>query len=80
MLDSEQAKAALLEELPGVEVAAQAELDNLFLFRIVWPSSEEADYDPFFSVDMDTGEVAEFSIMTDADPVRVAAAFNSEGR
>lgn len=75
MLTDEQAQDALLEELPGVEVAAKARFKDLYLFRIVWPSSDEADYDPFFSVNVETGEVAEFSIMTDGDPTEIAAAF-----
>lgn len=82
MLTDTQAKAALLEELPGIEVAAQARFHDLYLFRVVYPSSEEANYDPFFSVHMESGEVSEFSVMTDGDPLEIAAAFNdnSEGR
>lgn len=75
MLTDEQATEVLLVELPGIEVAAHAHFKELHLFRVVWPSSEEADYDPFFSVHAETGEVSEFSIMTDGDPSEIAAAF-----
>lgn len=82
MLTDTQAKAALQEELPGIEVAAQARYNDLYLFRVVFPSREEANYDPFFSVHMESGEVSEFSVLTDGDITEIAAAFNdnSEGR
>lgn len=75
MLTEDQARAAIDEALPGVEVAAQAQYRDLYLFRVVYPSREEADYDPFFSVDGETGEVSDFSVMHDGDISEIAAAF-----
>lgn len=46
-----------------------------FLARVNLNSAEEANYDPFFMVNANTGEVQEFSIMTDGDPLEIATAF-----
>lgn len=46
-----------------------------FLARVKLNSAEEANFDPFFMVNANTGEVQEFSIMTDGDPLEIAAAF-----
>ena len=78
MLTDTQATAALQAELPGLEIAAHALYNNLHLFRVVFPSESEGDFDPFFSVDSDTGEVQEFSVLTDGDISEVVAAFASQ--
>lgn len=77
MLTDIEAAGALLEELPGVEIAAHARYQDLHLFRVVFPSEFEADYDPFFSVNVDTGEVNEFSVLEDGDISEIAAAFEN---
>lgn len=75
MLTEIEAEAALQVELPGIEVAARTRYRDLYLFRVVFPSASEADYDPFFSVDIETGEVNDFSVMHDGDINEIAAAF-----
>lgn len=75
MLTEEEARQALESELPGVEIAAQTRYRDVYLFRVVFPSPEEADYDPFFSVDAETGLVFEFSVLEDGDISEIAAAF-----
>lgn len=75
MLTDAQAREALAAELPGIEIAAQTRYQKLHLFRVVFPSPEEADYDPFFSVDMETGEVLDFSVLEDGDISEVSEAF-----
>lgn len=76
MLTDTQAKEALDAEMPGIEIAAQTRYRDVWLFRVVFPSEAEANYDPFFSVHIDTGEVSEFSVLTDGDPSEIAVAFN----
>lgn len=75
MMTEEEAVIRLEEEIPGVVIAARARYQNLYLFRIVMPDPLEADYDPFFSVDVETGEVRDFSVLTDGDMTEIAAAF-----
>lgn len=41
---------------------------NLYLFRIELPTGDIV-YDPFFSVDMNTGEVRDFSILDDLEMI-----------
>lgn len=77
-MTEEEAKTRLEEEIPGVVVAAQAQYQGLYLFRIVFPSAHEADYDPFFSVNIETGEVRDFSVLTDGDLTDISAAFAEE--
>lgn len=75
MLTDVEAKAALQKELPDIEIVAQARYQGVYLFRVVYPSVDEADYDPFFSVDVQTGIVSDFSVMEDGDISEIAAAF-----
>ncbi|MCA1806970.1 MAG: hypothetical protein LC687_03835, partial [Actinobacteria bacterium] len=49
--------------------------NSLIIVRVEHPSQDEANYDPFYSVNPQTGEVSEFSILTDGDPVAIMAAW-----
>jgi hypothetical protein len=66
MYDQAQAQAQLEANLPDAPVQAWAQYHELFLFRVKFPMASEADYDPFFSVDSLTGEVRDFSVLTDS--------------
>lgn len=74
MLNSEQAKAEV-EDAVDCTVEACVPYKGGFLARVKLNSAEEANYDPFFIVNANTGEVQEFSVMTDGDPLEIAAAF-----
>ena len=63
MLDKNQAKAELEKFYPEAKIIACAPYKNWYLFRVEHPSEEEKDYDPFFSVDVNTGRVEDFSIV-----------------
>jgi hypothetical protein len=65
MLTKEQAYAQLKVTLPGATIKACAPFQEFYLFRVEHPSVLEKDYDPFFSVDILTGEVRDFSVLTD---------------
>jgi uncharacterized iron-regulated membrane protein len=75
MLSVNQAKSEVEGAMPGVKVEACVPYKNGFLARVIFPSTDEANYDPFFMVNAHTGEVQEFSVMTDGDPMEVAEAF-----
>jgi hypothetical protein len=64
MLNPKQAQKNLEEVVPGVIPKAWVQYKNLYLFRIELPNKKIA-YDPFFSVDINTGEVEDFSILDD---------------
>lgn len=75
MLSKQEAQRAVEVEWPDARAMQCVEYKGLYLVRVKWTSPDERDYDPFFSVDPESGVVNEFSIMTDADPVALAAAF-----
>lgn len=54
-----------------------ADYENLWLFKIDLGLYGEEGMDPFVSVNKETGELAEFSVVTDADPVKFDAAFKA---
>jgi hypothetical protein len=75
MINSEQAKQSVREAIPGAKVEACVPYRGGFLARVKFPFGEEANYDPFFMVNAHTGEVQEFSIMSDGDPLEIEKAF-----
>lgn len=75
MLDKNQAEAALKQALPTARIQDSIKYRNVYLFRVHLPSPGEEDYDPFFSVDEQTGEVRDFSVITDGDISEIAALF-----
>lgn len=70
-----------VEAAKAVQIAVDCKVEACvpyrggFLARVNLNSAEEANYDPFFMVNANTGEVQEFSIMTDGDPLEIATAF-----
>jgi hypothetical protein len=68
MLSKEQAEAYLLEANPEVIPKAWTQYKDLYLFCIEYPM-QKINYDPFFSVDSNTGEVQDFSILEDLDTI-----------
>lgn len=75
MLNADQAAKEVEGAIEGVKVEACVSYKGGFLVRVKLPSAEEANYDPFFMVNAHTGEVQEFSVITDGDPLEIAAAF-----
>ncbi len=75
MLNAKQAENEVIKAIRGVIVDACVPYKGGFLARVTLPAAEEANYDPFFMVNAYTGEVQEFSVMTDGDPLEIAAAF-----
>lgn len=75
MLNVEQAKMIVEKKIDGCKVHACVPYKGGYLARVEYPSAEEAHYDPFFMVNAHTGDVAEFSIMSDGNPSEVSEAF-----
>lgn len=72
MLNDAQALMEIKKALPEIPVKAWSKYRNLYIFRVEWPSPIEKDYDPFFSVNSDTGEVRDFSVLTDGNVSEIA--------
>jgi len=78
MLNIEEAQEKVLAQ-PGVAgIAATVVYHNLYLVRVVFAAEDEAHYDPFYSVDSETGAVNEFSFLHDGDPAEITALFLAE--
>lgn len=73
MISEQQARTAVESAYPGVKAVASATYKNLYLVRVEQADPDELDYDPFFSVNQNTGEVQEFSVLTDGDIDEIAS-------
>jgi len=66
--------------IPGIEVQACVAYKGHFLVRVEHVDSpDEANFDPFFIVNSETGGVQEFNPMTDGEPLEIHAAFEEAG-
>lgn len=75
MFNSEQAKTLVKIYDPELKIEDCFLYEKLWIVRVKQPSEDEEDYDPFLSVNVNTGEVKEFSVLTDSDPIKLAEAF-----
>lgn len=78
MLTEEQALLKIREVFPDsdLEVTGPVNYNDLYLFRVIDTSDPiEGMWDPFFSVDKETGEVRDFSIITDGDQGKIIELF-----
>lgn len=84
MLSEAQARTAISKAVPSASVEDVVRYRNAYLFRLKLPLPGEEDYDPFFSVDIQTGEVRDFSVITDGDIDEIGDLFarnqSTEGR
>ncbi|QFG09117.1 hypothetical protein PBI_SPORTO_9 [Arthrobacter phage Sporto] len=80
----------MLSELQATEIVKEAfperNIDTVIVYGGVYlflaPSADplEGDQDPFFSVDVTTGELRDFSIITDGDPHEISKRFLAKQR
>lgn len=76
MLNVKQAKEKMSEKLPDLTVVDGILYGRVFLFRTTSKDPVEGDFDPFFSVDVQTGEVRDFSVLTDGNIVEITDLFS----
>lgn len=79
MFSDQQAREVVTKDL-GLPIKAWVRYKNIYLFRVEFPSEEEKDYDPFLSVDVDTGEVRDFSVLTDGNLEEITKLFVEKER
>ncbi len=75
MLSISLAEKALLKVVPSVKIQDYIRYRDVYLFRITFASEAEKNYDPFFSVNVNTGEVKDFSVITDGDISEITELF-----
>lgn len=80
MYNENQAKELVEKKNPGTKAVESFRYNSLILVRVEHPSADEANYDPFYSVDPESGAVNEFSVLTDGDPMAIAQAYEKSKR
>jgi len=78
MLNIREAMNIVKKNHPGGSIQTYVEYRNLYLFQVFNKLPGEEEMDPFFSVDKETGEFKEFSILTDATPNEIIPLFVKE--
>jgi len=75
MLSEKQASDVLSKSLPDHKIEDVVRYKDIYLFRVAHPDPEERDFDPFLSVNVNTGEFKDFNIMLDGDMDKIAELF-----
>ena len=79
MLNVREATKIAHENHPDGDIQAIVVYKGLYLFRIFNNRPGEQEMDPFYSVDMETGEFKEFSMLTDGDMGEITSLFTKVG-
>ena len=76
MVNVAEAKTLLLDGEPLVErIEDYIVYHDVYLFRVKFISEDESNYDPFFSVHIQSGKVKDFSVLHDGDISEIADLF-----
>lgn len=79
MLSLQEATEVIHENHPDGKIQKCVEYKNLYLFIVFNNRPGEEEMDPFFSVNKETGEFLEFSVLTDGNTEEVLSLFESKG-
>lgn len=71
MLTSREALDIVKSVMPKAKIESYIEYRNLFIYQMIIDDPYEGGWDPFYSVNRDTKEFKEFSIMLDGDLTEV---------
>lgn len=77
-LSKADATAVVTAAFPGSEIREPIDYNGLFVFIVTIPDPEEGGWDPFVSVNQETGELRDFSVITDGDINEIAALFKAQ--
>lgn len=75
MLNELEATKIIRDIFPDSRIDKPIDYRGVFVFPVFGDDPLEGGLDPFFSVDQKTGEVRDFSIITDGDPKEIDAKF-----
>ncbi len=75
MLPSKVATKIVQDNLPDGKIQAHIVYEQLYIFQVFTGDPDEAEFDPFYSVDAMTGEFGGFSIITDGDTDEILSLF-----
>ena len=74
----EKAIGIVKKNIPEGKIDAHIRYHDLYLFRVFMDNGLEKGMDPFYSVNVNTGEFRYFSILTDGDIDEILDLFNSD--
>ncbi len=75
MLSLDKATEIVKKAFPKGKIESSIDYKNLYLFQVFNPFPGEEGMDPFFSVNKETGEFRDFSIITDGDITEITKLF-----
>lgn len=77
MLSILQATEIVKEAMPTGKIQKVVSYNNLYLFQVFSDRPFEEEWDPFYSVDKNTGEFSDFSIIEDGDINMISSLFEN---
>lgn len=75
MLTKESALVIIKKIFPNADIKPPVIYKDFYLFQVFTDDPEEGDQDPFFSVNQETGEVRDFSVITDGNIYEITKLF-----
>jgi len=74
-INLDQAAAIVKKEFPEGKIQKYIDYKGKFIFQIFTEDPLEGELDPFYSVDQNTGEFSDFSILTDGNTAEITSLF-----
>lgn len=75
MLSEPDATILVKRAFPKATVQPPISYRGLYVFQVFSSDPDEGGFDPFYSVNQRTGELQEFSVLTDGDINEITALF-----
>lgn len=76
MLSIKQAVNTVNKNIPDGNIDSMIVYNGLYVFKVFIDDELEGQMDPFYSVDMKTGEFRDFSIITDGNISEIVKLFS----
>ena len=80
MIDTREAEAKIRAIFPDSKISPPVDYRDVYLFQVFDSDPLEGWFDPFYSVDKDSGEVRDYSIITDGNPGEITKLFQEVNR
>lgn len=80
MLSANEATRVVKEYMPTGDIQKRIEYEGLYLFQIFTDRPGEEELDPFYSVNKETGEFRDFSIITDGNTEEILRLFSQPAK
>lgn len=80
MLSVNDAMKIVKKNIPDGSIQAVIVYKDLYVFQVFTDDELEGQMDPFYSVNINTGEFRDFSILTDGDTSEIVRLFTEANR